>query len=80
MHLQFSLELLLQRSGNLFIEVYMDDWTVYSLLKDHVAMLRLMFYRCRQLQISLNLNKLIFCRDQPTIYPRFGFDGMKQKP
>jgi hypothetical protein len=26
-----------------FIEVYMDDWTIYILLKEHVALLRLMF-------------------------------------
>ena len=44
-----------------FIEVYMDDWTIYSLLKEHVALLRLMFNRCRELQISLNLKKCIFC-------------------
>jgi hypothetical protein len=44
-----------------FIEVYMDDWTIYNLLKEHVAMLRLMFDRCRELQISLNLRKCIFC-------------------
>jgi hypothetical protein len=34
---------------------------VYSLLKEHVALLRLMFDRCRELQISLNLRKCIFC-------------------
>jgi hypothetical protein len=44
-----------------FIEVYMDDWTIYSLLKEHVALLRLMFDRYRELQISLNLRKCIFC-------------------
>lgn len=44
-----------------FLEVSLDDWTVYSLLKDHVAVFRLMFERCRQMQISLNLNKCIFC-------------------
>ena len=43
-----------------FLEVYMDDWTVYSLLKDHATLLRIMFDRCRQLQISLNLKKCIF--------------------
>jgi hypothetical protein len=31
-----------------FLEVYLDDWTVYSLLKDHVEVLRLMLERCRQ--------------------------------
>jgi hypothetical protein len=44
-----------------FIEVYMDDWTIYSLLKEHVALLRQMFDRCRELQISLNIKKCIFC-------------------
>jgi hypothetical protein len=44
-----------------FIEVYMDDWTIYSFLKEHVALLRLMFDRCRDLQISLKLRKCIFC-------------------
>jgi hypothetical protein len=40
-----------------FIEVYLDDWTVYSLLKDHVEVLRLMLERCRKCQISLNIKK-----------------------
>jgi hypothetical protein len=44
-----------------FIEVYMDDWIIYILLKEHVALLRLTFDRCRELQISLNLRKCIFC-------------------
>ena len=43
-----------------FLEVYMDDWTVYSLLKKHATLLRVMFDRCCQLQISLNLKKCIF--------------------
>jgi len=44
-----------------FMEVYMDDWTIYILLKEHVAMLRMMFDRCKELQISLTLRKCIFC-------------------
>ena len=32
-----------------FIEVYMDDSTIYIFLKEHVALLRLMFDRCREL-------------------------------
>jgi hypothetical protein len=44
----------------LFSEVYLDDWTVYSLLKDHAEVLRLMLERCRQCQISLNINICIF--------------------
>jgi hypothetical protein len=39
----------------------MDDWTIYNLLKEHVGILWLMFDRCRELQISLNLRKCIFC-------------------
>jgi hypothetical protein len=38
----------------------MDDWIVYSLLKDHVELLRLMLERCRQHHVSLNIKKLIF--------------------
>jgi hypothetical protein len=44
-----------------FIEVYMDDWIVYNLLKEHVGLLRLMFDICREFPISLNLRKCIFC-------------------
>jgi hypothetical protein len=43
-----------------FLEVYLDDWTVYSLLKDDVEVLRLMLERCRQCHISLNIKKCIF--------------------
>jgi hypothetical protein len=44
-----------------FLEVYLDDWMVYSLLKENIGLLRLMLDRCRQLHISLNLKKCIFC-------------------
>jgi hypothetical protein len=43
-----------------FFEVHLDDWTDYSLLKDHVEVLRLMLERFRQCQISLNIKKCIF--------------------
>jgi hypothetical protein len=43
-----------------FLEVYLDDWTIFSLLKDHVEVLRLILDRCRQFQISLNFKKCIF--------------------
>ena len=39
----------------------MDDWTVYVLIKDHLANLQLMLERCRQHQIALNSKKCIFC-------------------
>jgi hypothetical protein len=34
---------------------------VYILLKYHVRPLWLMFDRCREMQISLNLRKCVFC-------------------
>jgi hypothetical protein len=43
-----------------FLESYFDDWTIFSLLKNHVECLRLMLDKCRKCQISLNLNKCIF--------------------
>jgi hypothetical protein len=43
-----------------FLEVYLDDWKIYILLKEHVEVLRLMLERCRQCQISLNIRKCIF--------------------
>ena len=43
-----------------FLEVYLDDWTAYNLLKYHVEVLRLMLERCRQCQISLTIKKCIF--------------------
>jgi hypothetical protein len=42
-----------------FLEAYFDDWTVFSLLKNHIECLRLMLDKCRQCQISLNLKKCI---------------------
>lgn len=44
-----------------FLEVYLDDWTILSLLKKHVQKLWLMLDKCCQLHISLNLKKCIFC-------------------
>ena len=42
------------------MEVYFDDWIIYSMLKDHCKWLRLMLERCRQIQLSLNMKKCIF--------------------
>ena len=44
-----------------FLEVYFDDWTVFGLMDKHVGALRLVFAKCREHQISLNLRKCIFC-------------------
>jgi len=43
-----------------FLEAYFNDWTVFSLLKNHVECLRLMLDKCRKFQIDLNLKKCIF--------------------
>jgi hypothetical protein len=44
-----------------FLDVYLDDWNMFSLLKYHIEVLKLMLDRCRQCLISLNLKKCIFC-------------------
>jgi hypothetical protein len=44
-----------------FLEVYLDDWIVFILLKDHIEVLRIMLDWCRQCHISLNSKKCIFC-------------------
>jgi hypothetical protein len=33
------------------LEVYLDDWMVFSLLKEHMLVLQLMLCRCKQLHI-----------------------------
>jgi hypothetical protein len=43
-----------------FLEAYFDDWTVFSLLKNHIECLRIMLDKCRQCQIASNLNNCIF--------------------
>ena len=40
--------------------VYFDDWTIYSMLKDHCEWLRLMLERYRQIHLALNIKKCIF--------------------
>jgi hypothetical protein len=42
-----------------FLAAYFDDWTVFSLLKNHIECLRLMLDKCRQCYIALNLKKCI---------------------
>eukprot|EP00253_Pinus_taeda_P029713 PITA_29713 len=43
-----------------FLEVYLDDWTVFELVKKHVESLQLMLDTCRRHQIMLNLKKCTF--------------------
>ena len=42
------------------MDVYFDDWTIYSMLKYDCKCLRLMLERCRKIQLSLNIKKCIF--------------------
>jgi len=38
-----------------FLEVYFDDWTIFRLVKCHVASLRLLLDTCQRYHIMLNL-------------------------
>eukprot|EP00253_Pinus_taeda_P033049 PITA_33049 len=43
------------------MELYFDNWTVFRLVKHHVASLGLMLDTCRRYQITLNLKKCLVC-------------------
>eukprot|EP00253_Pinus_taeda_P017844 PITA_17844 len=43
-----------------FLEVYLDDWTVFGLVRKHIASLWLMLDTCHRHQITLNLKKCTF--------------------
>ena len=43
-----------------FLEVYLDDWNIFQLVKHHIASLRLMLDTCRRHKIALNLKKCTF--------------------
>ena len=43
-----------------FLEMYFDDWTMFGLVKHHVASLCLMLDDCRRYHIALNLKKCLF--------------------
>lgn len=42
------------------LEVYLDGWTVFGLVKHHIVSLRLMLDTCLQHQLVLNLKKCTF--------------------
>ena len=51
-----------------FLKVYMDDCTVYGLIKDHLENLCLMLESCRQHHIALNFKEVhLLCIVQDTI-------------
>ena len=41
------------------MEIYSVDWTIYSLLRDHVKWIWLMLEHCKKIQVSLNIKKCI---------------------
>ena len=43
-----------------FLEVYLDNWKMFGLVKRHVASLHLMLDTCQTYQIMLNLKKCLF--------------------
>jgi hypothetical protein len=43
-----------------FLEVYLDDWIIFSLLKYHVELLHLMLDKCRHCHILLNMKRWNF--------------------
>ena len=43
-----------------FLEFYLDDWTMFNLLQDHIEALWVMLDRCIQCHISMKLKKCIF--------------------
>jgi hypothetical protein len=43
-----------------FLEAYFDDWTVFSLLKDHIECLRLMLDKCRKMSDCPEFKKMYF--------------------
>jgi len=43
-----------------FLEVYLDDWTVFIPLKDRIDIFHLMLDRCKQFQISLKFQEVHF--------------------
>ena len=45
---------------NDFMKLFLDDFSVYSDVATHLPKLRLVFERCKQYCVSLNLNKCIF--------------------
>jgi len=43
-----------------FMNIFLDEFTMYSNMESHLQKLRLCFQKCREYGISLNLNKCAF--------------------
>lgn len=42
------------------IAVFLDDWTLYKIMKNHIENLRTMLQTCRENKLCLNLEKCTF--------------------
>jgi hypothetical protein len=43
-----------------FMKIFLDDFMVYSDMENHLQKLKLCFQKCREYNISLNLDKCVF--------------------
>jgi hypothetical protein len=43
-----------------FMNIFLDDFTLYSVMESHLHKLKLCFQKCREYGISLNLDKCAF--------------------
>jgi hypothetical protein len=46
--------------GNTFMKIFLDDFTIFNDLSTHLEKLRKFFLKCREFNISLNLDKCAF--------------------
>lgn len=60
------------------MEVYIDDWTIYNLLRHHMQYFHLMLECCQQIQLSLKIEKCIYAKPIGTLLGHvICKDGMK---
>jgi hypothetical protein len=45
---------------NQFMKIFLDDFTVYSDMENHLMKLKLCFQKCKEYKISFNLKKCAF--------------------
>jgi hypothetical protein len=45
---------------NNFMKIFLDDFTVYNDMESHLQKLKLCFQKCKEYDISLNLDKCAF--------------------
>jgi hypothetical protein len=60
---------------NVFMKIFLDDFTIFNDLSAHLEKLKNCFFKCKEFGISLNLNKFAFMVFLGTI---LGFIGSKE--